>query len=181
MTHAVRSPYDRRVVGTVQTSTLQDVADACAVAASQLGQGLAQHERAEILERTVGALRDQRERFAELICGEAGKPIAAARAEVDRAVETCVLSAVEARRLAGHVVPMEASAAGRGRIGFTIAEPIGVVAAIAPFNFPLNLVAHKLGPAIAAGCPVVLKPAEATSLTAIALVDLLVVSGLPVG
>src|SRR4029450_10800382 len=96
------------------------------------------------------------------------------RIEAARAVDTFRFSAAEARTLAGDVVPLEASVAGEGKVGFTLRVPIGVVGAISPFNFPLNLVAHKLAPAIAAGCPVVLKPASQTPLSAVALAALLV-------
>ena len=95
--------------------------------------------------------------LARTIALEAGKPLTQARAEAARCRDTLIFSAVEARRLAGRMVPMEGSAAGRGRLGMALREPIGVVGAIAPFNFPLNLVAHKVAPAIAAGCPVVLE------------------------
>ena len=96
-----------------------------------------------------------------MICAEAGKPLKAARVEAQRAVSTYTFAAVEARKLAGEMVPMDASPAGEGKLAFTIRLPIGVVGAISPFNFPLNLVAHKIAPALAAGCPVVLKPASA--------------------
>ena len=99
--------------------------------------------------------------MARTICAEAGKPIKTARVEASRAVSTYTFAAVEARKLAGDVVPMGASEAGEGKIAFTLRRPIGVIGAISPFNFPCNLVAHKLAPALAAGCPVVLKPASA--------------------
>ena len=99
--------------------------------------------------------------MARTICAEAGKPIRTARVEASRAVSTYTFAAVEARKLAGDVVPMDASEAGEGKIAFTLRRPIGVIGAISPFNFPCNLVAHKLAPALAAGCPVVLKPASA--------------------
>ena len=104
-----------------------------------------------------------------------------ARAETARCVDTLIFSAVEARSLAGEMVPMDASAAGAGKVGMILREPIGVVGAISPFNFPLNLVAHKLAPAIAAGCPVVLKPASATPLSALLLARALADAGLPAG
>src|SRR4029453_322928 len=108
------------------------------------------------------------------------KPIKTARVEANRAVSTFTFAATEARRLAGEMVPREAADVGEGKLGFTLRVPIGVVGAISPFNFPLNLVAHKLAPAIAAGCPVVLKPASQTPLSAIALADLMMEEcGLP--
>jgi acyl-CoA reductase-like NAD-dependent aldehyde dehydrogenase len=105
----------------------------------------------------------------------------AARVEAQRAVSTYTFAAVEARRLAGQVVPMEASQAGEGKLGLTIRVPVGVVGAISPFNFPLNLVAHKLAPALAAGCAVVLKPATATPLSALLLAELETEAGAPPG
>src|SRR5207237_3875521 len=111
--------------------------------------------------------------FARTIAAEAAKPLKTARVEAERAVSTFTFSAVEARTLAGEMVPMEASGVGEGKLAFTLRVPIGVIGAISPFNFPLNLVAHKLAPAIAAGCPVVLKPASQTPVSAIRLVELL--------
>jgi acyl-CoA reductase-like NAD-dependent aldehyde dehydrogenase len=109
-----------------------------------------------------------------LIARESAKPIRTARIEVDRAVGTFEFSAAEARKLAGEMIPMEALAAGAGKIGFTLSVPVGVIGAIAPFNFPLNLVVHKVGPAIAAGCPIILKPASQTPFTSIALAEMLI-------
>jgi acyl-CoA reductase-like NAD-dependent aldehyde dehydrogenase len=122
------------------------------------------------------------ESFAEIIATESAKPIKTARVEAQRAVSTFTFAAVAARTLTGEMVPMDASAAGDGKLAFTLRVPIGVVGAISPFNFPLNLVAHKLAPAIAAGCPVVLKPASQTPLSAITLARILLdVCGLPAG
>ena len=118
---------------------------------------------------------------AHLICAEAGKPMKAARVEASRAVSTYTMAAVEARKLAGEVVPMDASPAGVGKLAFTQRVPIGVVGAISPFNFPLNLVAHKIAPALAAGCAVVLKPATQTPLSALFLAELELEAGLPAG
>ena len=119
--------------------------------------------------------------MAQTICGEAGKPIKTARVEASRAISTYTFAAVEARKLAGDVVPMGASEAGEGKIAFTLRRPIGVIGAISPFNFPCNLVAHKLAPALAAGCPVVLKPASQTPLSALLLAELSEEAGLPPG
>jgi acyl-CoA reductase-like NAD-dependent aldehyde dehydrogenase len=119
--------------------------------------------------------------MAALLTAEAGKPVRHARTEVHRAVSTLRLSAVEARKLTGHTVPMDGTAAGSGRVAFTVRVPVGVVAAITPFNFPLNLACHKIGPAIAAGCPVVLKPADKAPLAAGLLVELASDVGLPAG
>jgi acyl-CoA reductase-like NAD-dependent aldehyde dehydrogenase len=118
-------------------------------------------------------LGEQHETFARTIAEEAAKPIKTARVEARRAVSTFTFAAAEARGLAGEMVPMDASDVGEGKLAFTLRMPVGVVGAISPFNFPLNLVAHKIAPAIAAGCPVVLKPASQTPLSAIALARLL--------
>jgi acyl-CoA reductase-like NAD-dependent aldehyde dehydrogenase len=130
-------------------------------------------KRAEILEHAARLLGEQHEAFARTIAEEAAKPIKTARVEARRAVSTFTFAAAEARALAGEMVPMDASDVGEGKLAFTLRIPVGVVGAISPFNFPLNLVAHKIAPAIAAGCPVVLKPASQTPLSAIALARLL--------
>src|ERR1700720_1297315 len=116
-----------------------------------------------------------------LFPAEAGKPLKAARGEAARAVSTFTFAAVAARTLTGEMVPMDASAAGDGKLAFTLRRPIGVVGAISPFNFPLNLVAHKIAPALAAGCAVVLKPASQTPLSALLLAELEEEAGLPPG
>src|SRR6266511_937938 len=123
--------------------------------------------------------RDPRQELARTLALEAGKPITQALVEVDRAVQTVTFSAVEARTLAGRGVVVDAHPAGVGRRGWTIRVPIGVVGAITPFNFPLNLAAHKVAPAIAAGCGVVLKPPRQTPLTGIQLAEVLYRAGLP--
>lgn len=182
---AVRSPYDGHVVGSVPVGTEQDIDAAVAAALARHREGAPPpFERAEVLDRAAGLLLQHQERFARLISEEAAKPIATARVEAARAVDTFRFSAAVARTLTGEMVPLDASVAGAGagKLGFVLRVPIGVVGAISPFNFPLNLVAHKLAPAIAAGCPVVLKPASATPLTALALADLLLDDcGLPHG
>lgn len=175
----VLNPYDGSIVASVPSCNAGHVDEACQVAESALRRGLPQAARAEILERGAALLRNRVNEFSSTIALESGKPIRTAMSEATRCADTLAFSAAACRLLAGEVVPMEASHSGAGRIGFTIVEPIGVVAAITPFNFPLNLVAHKVAPAIAAGCPVVLKPAELTPLSAIRLVSLLLEAGLP--
>ena len=140
------------------------------------------HKRAEIL-RPRGRRRSRRrhDEVARTISDEAGKPMKAARVEAKRAMSTYTFAAVEARKLAGEMVPMDAAQAGEGKLAFTLRKPIGIVGAISPFNFPLNLVAHKLAPALAAGCPVVLKPATQTPLSALLLAELEEEAGLPPG
>jgi acyl-CoA reductase-like NAD-dependent aldehyde dehydrogenase len=126
-------------------------------------------------------LRERHDEIARTISSEAGKPMKAARIEAERAVSTFTMAALEARRLAGDVIPMDASAAGVGKFAYTIRVPIGVVGAITPFNFPLNLVGHKIAPALAAGCAVVLKPAGQTPLSALLLAELESEAGVPAG
>jgi glyceraldehyde-3-phosphate dehydrogenase (NADP+) len=139
------------------------------------------YERVAILRRVAEALRADAARFAETLASEAGKPIKDATAEVDRAVLTFNVAADEAGRLGGEVMPLDLALRGRGRFAVTRRVPIGAIAAISPFNFPMNLVAHKLAPAIAAGCPIVLKPASATPLSALTLARLLDEAGVPKG
>jgi acyl-CoA reductase-like NAD-dependent aldehyde dehydrogenase len=179
----VRAPYDGALLGSVPSLTAEDVDRAVAAAKRALREDpLPQWRRAEILDKAALLLAERQEDFARCIALEAAKPIRTARAEAQRAVSTLQFSAAVARSLAGEVVPLEASAAGEGKLGFILRVPIGVVGAIAPFNFPLNLVAHKLGPAIAAGCPVVLKPASQTPFSSILLARLLLEEcGLPAG
>jgi acyl-CoA reductase-like NAD-dependent aldehyde dehydrogenase len=176
----VRSPFDGAELGRVPELGPSDVDRAVAAAKAALGEPLAPVRRAEVLDAAAGLLRERHEDFARLIAAEAAKPLKTARVEASRAAGTFAFAAAEARTLAGDVVPIEAGEGGEGKLALTLRVPIGVVGAITPFNFPLNLVAHKLAPAIAAGCPVVLKPAGQTPLTAIALAEaLLGECGLP--
>src|SRR5436305_3450081 len=177
----VHSPYNGEVVGRAPKSGADDARRAVDAAARALESPLPAHERAAILDRTAELLRERHEDMARTICAEAGKPIRTARVEASRAVSTYTFAAVEARKLAGDVVPMDASEAGEGKIAFTLRRPIGIIGAISPFNFPCNLVAHKLAPALAAGCPAVLKPASATPLSALLLAELEHEAGLPSG
>ncbi len=177
----VHSPYNGEIVGRAPKSGADDARRAIDAAARALESPLLPHERAAILDRVAGLLRERHEEMARTICSEAGKPIKTARVEASRAVSTYTFAAVEARKLAGDVVPMGASEAGEGKIAFTLRRPVGVIGAISPFNFPCNLVAHKLAPALAAGCPVVLKPASQTPLSALLLAELEQEAGLPDG
>ncbi len=171
----VRSPYDGHEIGTVPEHGPADVDTAVAIARGALAAGpLPVWRRAEILDRAARLLAERRDEFAHTIADEAAKPIKTARVEAERAVSTFTFAAAEARTLSGDLVPMDASSVGEGKLAFTMRVPIGVVGGISPFNFPLNLVAHKVAPAIAAGCPVVLKPASQTPLSALALAKLLV-------
>jgi acyl-CoA reductase-like NAD-dependent aldehyde dehydrogenase len=178
----VTSPYSGDVVGRTAVASADEVHRAIDAAAAALGRGAPpQHERAAILDRARDLVAERAEDFARCIAEEAGKPIGTARTEVERCQDTLLFSAVETRKLAGNMVPFEASSNGEGKLGYTVHHPKGVVAAITPFNFPLNLVCHKLAPAFAAGCPVVLKPAGDTPLSAGLLVAALVDAGMPEG
>ncbi|MGB7588730.1 MAG: aldehyde dehydrogenase family protein, partial [Solirubrobacterales bacterium] len=178
----VLSPYDGTLVGRVAKgdSALVDRATIAAQVAFESG-GLPQHERAAVLDRAAALVRERVEDLALTIAAEAGKPLKTARAEAGRCVDTLTFSATEARKLTGATVPMDASESGAGKLGVMLRVPYGVVGAISPFNFPLNLVAHKLGPAIAAGNAVVLKPAGQTPVSALKLARILVEAGLPPG
>ena len=175
----VRSPWDGRTVGRVPFLAAESASAAIDAAARSMHAGLPAHERAAILDRAAALVRERREDLARTMSSENGKPFSLALAEADRCVQTLVFSAVEARSLAGRGVPLDAHPAGVGHLGFTRRYPIGVVGAITPFNFPLTLAAHKVGPAIAAGCGVVLKPADKAPLTAIEFVRLMHEAGLP--
>ncbi len=177
----IRSPYSGAVVGRVAKGGAAETRRALDAAGRALAAPLPAHERAAILDRVAGLLEERREEMARTICAEAGKPIRTARVEASRAVSTYTFAAVEARKLAGEAIPMDASEAGAGKLAFTLRRPIGIVGAISPFNFPCNLVAHKLAPALAAGCPVVLKPASQTPLSALLLAELEQEAGLPAG
>ena len=177
----VRSPYSGEVVGRVPKAGAAETTQAIDAAAAAMREPLPAHKRAEILVRVAMALGRRHDDVARQISDEAGKPLKAARVEAKRAISTYTFAAVETRKLAGEMVPMDAAQAGEGKLGFTLRRPIGVVGAISPFNFPLNLVAHKLAPALAAGCAVVLKPASATPLSALLLAELEAEAGLPPG
>jgi acyl-CoA reductase-like NAD-dependent aldehyde dehydrogenase len=177
----VRSPYSGEVVGRVAKGGAGETRRAIDAAEQALHNPLPAHKRAEILVKVVAGIARRHDEIARQISDEAGKPLKAARVEASRAMSTYTFAAVEARKLAGEMVPMDAAQAGEGKLAFTLRRPIGVVGAISPFNFPLNLVAHKLAPALAAGCPVVLKPATQTPLSALLLAELEDEAGLPPG
>ncbi|MEC8511858.1 MAG: aldehyde dehydrogenase family protein [Planctomycetota bacterium] len=161
-------------------ATIERALDGAAGARSAMA-ALSPPERAAILDRAADRLEDRRGELAELIVGEAGKPIAAARAEVERCLATFRLSAAEALRLCDEALPIQYGDQARGRVALRRRFPVGVASFITPFNFPLNLVAHKVAPAIAAGCPFLLKPASLTPLSALAIGEALAGAGLPAG
>jgi acyl-CoA reductase-like NAD-dependent aldehyde dehydrogenase len=177
----VDSPYSGETVARVARAGAEHARRALDAAERAMSSPLPAHERAAILDRVAALLKERHDEVAETISAEAGKPMKAARVEAERAVSTYTMAAVEARRLAGEVVPMDASTAGVGKVAYTMRVPIGIVGAITPFNFPLNLVAHKVAPALAAGCAVVLKPAGHTPLSALLLGELETEAGLPPG
>ena len=180
-TITVRSPYDDSVIGEIPAQDAAAVDAAVARAKQALHDNpLPLWKRAAILDRAAQLLAERRDFFALIIAKEAAKPIKTARVEAERAVGTFQFAAAEARKLSGEMIPLDAISAGEGKLGFTLRVPIGVIGAIAPFNFPLNLVVHKVAPAIAAGCPVVLKPASQTPFSSIELAKMLVEEcGLP--
>lgn len=177
----VLNPFDGQVVDTVPKATEQDVEDAIAsaVKGAEDMKVLSGYDRYEILNRATALLRERSEDLAHTLSSEEGKVLREARHEVDRASQTLEISSEEAKRLTGEVLPLDGSKDVRNRFGFTLRVPCGVVAAIAPFNFPLNLVCHKVGPALAAGNSVILKPASDTPLVALKLVEILLEAGLP--
>jgi acyl-CoA reductase-like NAD-dependent aldehyde dehydrogenase len=177
----VRSPYSGDVVARVASAGVDETRRAIDAAERAMEEPLPAHKRAEILSRVAGYLGRRHDEVARTISDEAGKPMKAARLEATRAMSTYTFSAVEARTLAGDVVPMDASQSGEAKFAYTLRKPVGVVGAISPFNFPLNLVAHKIAPALAAGCAVVLKPASQTPLSALLLAELETEAGLPPG
>lgn len=177
----IRSPYSGDVVGRVAKAGAREACQAVDAAERAMREPLPAHKRAEILVRVAASLGRRHDEVARVISDEAGKPLKAARVEAQRAMSTYTFAAVEARKLAGEMVPMDAAQAGEGKLAFTLRRPVGVVGAISPFNFPLNLVAHKLAPALAAGCAVVLKPASQTPLSALLLAELEEEAGLPPG
>lgn len=180
---AIRSPYDDRLVASI---CIADKAEAlaavdAAIQAAPAMRSLTRYERADILRRAATLLQERRKLFADTITAESAKPLRESLIETDRGVSTLQFSADEALRLNGEMVPMDAAPGGRGYLGFTVREPVGVVAAITPFNFPLNLALHKIAPALAAGNSVVHKPASTTPVTAMLLARLMHEAGLPAG
>ncbi|NWF69093.1 MAG: aldehyde dehydrogenase family protein [Chloroflexi bacterium] len=179
----IRSPYDDSVIAAVPDMDEAQVRAALSRAA-QAQKPLAEmpaHRRGAILNAAARMLEQQSEETARIMARESGKPLKYTRGEVARGVDTFNIAADEARRLHGETIPMDAVAGGVGRIGYYVRVPVGIIGAITPFNFPLNLVAHKVAPAIAAGCPIVLKPAPQTPLTALRLAEIVREAGLPEG
>jgi acyl-CoA reductase-like NAD-dependent aldehyde dehydrogenase len=179
----VKNKYSGSTIGVLPTASRQDL-DSALDAARRATDSMAEmpaYKRADILLKTAALLRERSDDLAKTIAAEAGKAMKFARAEVDRAQSTFTIAAEEAKRLHGETIPLDAVPSGEGYFGFWTRRPIGVIAAISPFNFPLNLVAHKVAPAVASGNTLVLKPATTTPLTAVKLCQILVDAGLPPG
>ena len=179
----VKNKYDGKVIAALPTARKEDV-DAAIDAAERAEDVMADmpaYKRADILLKAAALMRERADDLAKTIAAEAGKALKFARAEVDRAQSTFTIAAEEAKRLHGETIPLDAVPAGEGYFGFWTRRPVGVIAAISPFNFPLNLVAHKVAPALAAGNTLVLKPASTTPLTAVKLCQILQDAGLPAG
>lgn len=179
----VRNKYSLKAMGSLPTARREEV-DAAVGAAQRAAAVMAEmpsHRRGAILARAAALIQERKEDLARTIASEAGKALKFARIEVERASSTFTIASEEAKRLHGETIPLDAVSAGEGYFGFWMRRPVGVVAAISPFNFPLNLVAHKVAPALAAGNTVVLKPASSTPITAVKLCEILEAAGLPAG
>lgn len=179
----VLSPATGKVLGITYRPGGESVERAVSSAVEAFGETreMPAHRRAELLGKIARGIEENTQAFAEIIAGEAGKPIRYARGEVERAVRTFTEAGEECTRIYGEVLPLDISRASEGRVGITRLFPVGPVLAITPFNFPLNLVAHKLAPAMAAGCPVILKPSSETPLTALKLAEVVDGAGVPDG
>lgn len=177
----VLNPYDNSVVGIVPRATAQDVRDAVtsAVEGAAIARKMPVHQRTEILKQTAALVNYRFEEFARTIASEGSKTIREARRETFRAINTLTIAAEEAKRIVGETLPFDSIPGSENRVGYYYRFPIGVIAAITPFNDPLNLVAHKLGPVIAGGNAVVLKPATVTPLSALKLGEAMMEAGLP--
>ncbi len=177
----VFNPYDNSLIDTVPKATPEDVEKA--VEAAKKGQkemaALSAYERYEILKRAAEIMERRKEELATMVSKEVGKTIKEARGEIARALQTLTLSAEEAKRLAGEQVRFDAAPTGKGKVGLYIRVPIGIVAAITPFNFPVNLAMHKIAPALAAGCSVILKPPSVTPLSSLIMGEIFLEAGVP--
>ena len=179
----VKNKYDGSLVGVVPPATKDDLNRAIEAAqrTEDVMADMPAYKRAEILQRTAVLIRERAEDIAKTVAAEAGKALKFARAEVERAATVFVIAAEEAKRLHGETIPLDAVPAGEGYFGFWTRRPVGVIAAISPFNFPINLVAHKVAPAIASGNTLVLKPASTTPIAAVKLCQILQEAGMPAG
>jgi acyl-CoA reductase-like NAD-dependent aldehyde dehydrogenase len=179
----VTSPYDHSVLAVVSEAERDDVETAIesAVRAFEVTRKMTSHQRASALRKVADGIITRREEFARTICQEAGKPIRTSRIEVERAINTFQIAAEESTRIYGEYIPLDTLESTSGRWGLVRRFPLGPVFAITPFNFPLNLVAHKVAPAMAAGCPLILKPAPQTPISSLLLAEIVQESGWPEG
>jgi len=177
----VQNPYDGTVVDTVPRADAEDLYRAIGSAEVGLKEisAISSYDRSQILSRAADLIRKRADEMAIAMSKEVGKTLKEAKGEVSRAYQTITLSSEEAKRIYGETLPFDAAPGGQHKMGFAMRVPVGVIGAISPFNFPLNLVCHKVGPAIAAGNSVVLKPASATPLSALLLAEVLLEAGLP--
>jgi glyceraldehyde-3-phosphate dehydrogenase (NADP+) len=182
-TSPIRNPYNGEVLADVCLAGEAEVDEAVRAAASAfaVSRRLPAHKRAEALQKIAGAITARKEEFARCLSSESGKPITDARREVGRAITTFIVAAEEAKRISGEVVPLDITPGTDNHFGLSRRVPIGPILGITPFNFPLNLVAHKVAPALADGNPIVLKPAPQTPLTSLLLGEVFLQAGLPAG
>ena len=181
-TFIVENKYTHEVYAKVAKSSQEVITNAITNAYETFKKvKLSATNRYDILMRATQLFEERKEEIARVICSEAGKTITDARAEVERGIQTFIASAEEAKRLAGQGLPIQGQPGNDAKMAFSIRVPVGLICAITPFNFPFNLTAHKIGPAIAAGNTVVLKPAEKTPVSAIKMAEVLLEAGLPKG
>jgi len=179
----VKNKYNQELIGKIPETSKENFEKAIlsSLEGFKVISSLPAYQRAKILQNTSEFIEKDKEEFTRIICLEAGKAWKHALAEVERSVQTFKFASEEAKDICGHTVPLDASVGGEKRMGFFMRFPVGVIGAISPFNFPLNLVAHKVAPAVAAGCSVILKPASLTPLTSIKLGEIMIEAGLPPG
>jgi acyl-CoA reductase-like NAD-dependent aldehyde dehydrogenase len=177
----IRFPYNGECIAKVWLASTKDLdaAAECAAVGFSITRELSSYQRSHILFRMADEIERRKDEFSRILTLEAGKTVAGATGEVDRAIQTLRISAEEAKRIYGEILPLDWTPDASGRIGMTMRVPVGPVLGITPFNFPLNSACHKIGPAIAAGNPVILKPASATPLSSLMLGEIAVESGLP--
>lgn len=179
----IKNPYNNEIIGAVNFALERDLEDAVIASqkAFEITRKMPVYKRAEILEKIADGLRARKEEIAKTITLEAGKPIKDSRIEVDRAVNTFTIAKEETKRIEGQVIPLDLMAGSENRLGIVRRFPIGPIFGVAPFNFPLNLVSHKVAPAIASGNTIILKPATKTPITAILLGEVVTDAGFPAG
>lgn len=179
----VKSSYNNSMVGSTFLAGTNELesAIACAQAVQSEMAQMPSWKKHKILMQIAGSLTENRDIMADIICREASKPIRMAQGEVDRAIQTIIVAAEESRRIEGEIIKIDWTPAGEGREGIVKLVPAGIIAGISPFNFPLNLAVHKIAPAIAAGCPIILKPARSTPLSTLYLAQLIDGTELPKG